>query len=38
MDDQMRGDIEHSIDEILGRSIAFDPDIEWIFGFDPKIS
>lgn len=37
MYDQVRGDIEHTIEEILNRSIAFDPDIEWIFGFDPNI-
>ena len=38
MDGQIRGDIEHTIDEILDRSIAFDPDINWIFDFDPDIS
>ncbi len=35
MDDKIRGDIEHTIDEILEKSIAYDPDISWVFDFAP---
>ena len=38
MDDKTRGDIEHTIDEILDKSLAFDPDIEWVFKFSPVSS
>lgn len=33
MDDKTRGDVEHTIDEILAESLAFDPDIRWVFDF-----
>jgi len=33
VDDKIRGDVEHTIDEILDKSLAFDPDIRWVFDF-----